>query len=207
MAGRGSLLLSCTKEEAEEMRVRAKAQNRTLSATILKVVLRGIDFDDRMFAEFKARALPPVEPRPGRKIAVHLRCSVAQARRIRAAARRRGATISRYVLYFLSAAWAVEKEREREREKEVVSKFRDVSDDARYGFLLTELDLASTFLQVAQSAGTEEKAVHRIQNARLAYLSAKRFLHRVPMTAAQRIILQKRIKRIEPLLAAAEKEG
>jgi hypothetical protein len=107
MAGRATILISCTRHEAQEMRARAKAQSRTLSATVLKVVLRGVEFEDRMFEEFhRARPLPPPPPNRERKVAVHLRCSIQEARRIRVAARRRGATISGYILYFLRYAWS-----------------------------------------------------------------------------------------------------
>jgi hypothetical protein len=112
MAGRTALLISCTKIEAEEMRAHARAQDRTLSAAVLKVVMRGVDFDDRLSLQFKPRPLPLVPRNRRLKTAVHLRCSVREARRIRAGARRRGATVSGCILHFLRAAWRVERERE-----------------------------------------------------------------------------------------------
>jgi hypothetical protein len=199
MGKRASLLISCTKEEAREVRKRAKAQGRTLSASILNVVMRGVDFDERIFVEFqRIRPLPPDANKRGPKMAVHLRCSAEEANRIRAAAGRRGSTVSGFMLHLLKAAWSVERERERERESTLLSKLGNKSQEVAYGFILVELDLAFTFLQIAENSGTQLRAELCVENAKKAYRSAKRFLERVALTPRQRIFVKEKLEELGP---------
>jgi hypothetical protein len=109
MRNRADLLISCTTMEAAQMRLHAKAQQRTLSATVLRVVLRGIDVDDQLYDRY--HKLGPVRARAIKRdprTAIHLRCSAQDSKRIRDAARRRGTTISALILYFLRASWVAE---------------------------------------------------------------------------------------------------
>jgi hypothetical protein len=213
MAGRSTILISCTREEAEQMHAQARAQSRTLSATVLKVVLRGLEFDDRMFEEFRrARLLPPAPPGRGPKTVVHLRCSSREANWIRAGARRRGATISGYILYFLRSAWMTDRPTDRptDRERELHLRMQDFSklqgeiDKSRYDFIVAELDLALTFFRIAQSTASDQKANRDVAHARKAYFSAKRFLKYDSLTHEQKLRINDKLERLASLIAEIE---
>src|SRR5580704_16232730 len=111
---RTALLIRCNLEEAARVRIEAEKQRRTISGYVLQITLRVVDIDDRLFAKLSAfrttnqflsrRALTT----PGDRTALLVRCSVAEADRIREAARRRDLPINTFVLQSLKRAWAVE---------------------------------------------------------------------------------------------------
>ena len=108
---RTGLLIHCSKQELAEMRRRARGEHRQISSYALSVVMPVVAFEeglrkqyqglDDLFLQLARR--PPAQPRT----TMLLRCSVAEARRIRAAASRRRVTLSGYVLFALHRRWAV----------------------------------------------------------------------------------------------------
>jgi len=87
------------------MRSQAQSEMRTLSAYVLGVVLRALQFDtgfERLPVHFRNK------PRPiGPRTSILVRCSLAEANRIRLAASRRRISISAFVLIQLWRAWRV----------------------------------------------------------------------------------------------------
>jgi hypothetical protein len=103
-------MISCSKEEARTIRGKAEFQRRTISGYVLKIVLKAIQLDERLYENY--RRLAPLnfslfgsKPRP--RTVMLIRCSSQEAARIRSAAKRRDLTISGYVLYCLRASWQV----------------------------------------------------------------------------------------------------
>lgn len=111
---RTALLIRCTTDEAERIRMEAEKQRRTISAYVLQITVRAIAVEDRMFAKMSAyREMNQVLSRralisPGQRTAILVRCSVAEADRIRDTARRRDLPINAFVLHSLKRAWAAE---------------------------------------------------------------------------------------------------
>jgi hypothetical protein len=115
MPDRTALLINCSQRELEQMRAYAEAEHRTLSGYVLNIVMRTVKFDETLFASLNrfAESNPftvPQMPRPaGPRATALLRCSIAEATRIRAAAKRRNTTISAFVLHALQRSWLVTK--------------------------------------------------------------------------------------------------
>jgi uncharacterized protein (DUF1778 family) len=107
MNDRTALLICCSEEEASTIRAQAKEQRRTLSDYVLHIVLRSVDMEERL----SLRQIGPGVPNrsvqkstvglPGPRTALLVRCSTAEAKRIRAAAGKRWMPISRFVLHCL----------------------------------------------------------------------------------------------------------
>src|SRR5215471_19310825 len=105
---RTAILISCSEEEATKIRTRAEFDFRGVSAYVLNIVLRAVELDEKLLGQFhKLSPLPAAIRVPGRRTAVLIRCSDEQAFRIRAAAKRRSTTISRFVLNSLNRNWDV----------------------------------------------------------------------------------------------------
>ena len=108
---RTSLLINCSKKEAQEVRTRAELQRRTVSGYVMNIVVRRIQF-----AEEIPGMNPPVfrlergkrAKAAGPRTTLHIYCSLEDARKIRRAARLGQVTISGFVLHCLSHAWQVE---------------------------------------------------------------------------------------------------
>jgi uncharacterized protein (DUF1778 family) len=105
---RAALIISCSRQEADTVREKAELERRTMSAYMLRIVMRNVLFDERLVATHEALApwdphflSPPAKPRTSMLI----RCSGDEAARIRAAAKRRETTISGFVLHGLSSSW------------------------------------------------------------------------------------------------------
>jgi hypothetical protein len=101
-------MISCSVAEAKQVRKRAKLQRRTMSAYVLNIVLRSVQLDDCLFTQNGRLAVltPPfIRREPGPRTVQLIRCSKRESSRIRMAAKRRGATISAYVLHFLRGSW------------------------------------------------------------------------------------------------------
>ena len=115
MPERTALLINCSQQELELMRSYAEVEHRTLSGYVLNIVMRTVSFDETLFASLNrfaelAPLTPPQPHRPsGPRATTLLRCSVAEATRIRAAAKRRKTTISAYILHTLQRSWSVTK--------------------------------------------------------------------------------------------------
>jgi hypothetical protein len=109
-ANRTALLINCSQQQAKTVRDEATREHRTVSGYVLHIVLRSIDFEDSLFSRHRSlTSLPPPHPerleRP--RTTVLIRCSAEEARRIRAAAKRRDTTMSGYILSTLRRAWDV----------------------------------------------------------------------------------------------------
>lgn len=57
MSDRSAILISCLKQEAAEMRERARLDQRSDSSYLLKILMRWVEFEERLYADF-ARFLP-----------------------------------------------------------------------------------------------------------------------------------------------------
>jgi hypothetical protein len=103
---RAVLLIACSREEASTIRQKAEDESRTISAYVLRIVMRSVQVDDRFFADYRGLApLSPVLVKPKPRTVVLIRCSDKESARIRAAAVRRDATISGYVIRCLRRSW------------------------------------------------------------------------------------------------------
>jgi hypothetical protein len=111
---RTALLIRCSKEEAERVRIEAEKQRRTISGYVLQIMSRAIEIENRLLAKidpytavnqvFSRKSLIGAGPRT----AILVRCSVLEAERIREAARRRDLPINAFVLQALKRSWANE---------------------------------------------------------------------------------------------------
>ena len=111
---RTALLIRCSKEEAERVRIEAEKQRRTISGYVLQIMGRAIEIEDRLLAKinpyspinqtFSRKSLTGEGPRT----AILVRCSILEAERIREAARRRDFPINGFVLQALKRSWASE---------------------------------------------------------------------------------------------------
>jgi hypothetical protein len=110
---RASLLLNCSQKEADEVRKRAKLLSRTVSAYIVRIVMRAVSLSEDFDKSFKAA--PLYWERHARKkksfrprTTLHVYCSAEEAQRIRHAAQVRATTISGFVLRSLHRCWLAE---------------------------------------------------------------------------------------------------
>ena len=112
MPGRTSLLINCSVEEALTIRARAKLERRGISGYVLNIVMRSVDFEEKLLAkagrlQTLRRSLSGTPIRPVRpRTTMLVRCSTAEARRIRRNAKRRDSTISGFVLHCLRRSWS-----------------------------------------------------------------------------------------------------
>jgi uncharacterized protein (DUF1778 family) len=111
MSGRAQLLLRCSVEDAREVRRRAEMEFRTISAYVLRTVLRAAEVERSITAAFPEhrrivwRKQLHAKGKP--RTTMLLRCSRGQAEQVRAAARRRQTSISDYVFLALRRSWRV----------------------------------------------------------------------------------------------------
>ena len=106
---RTALLVRCNAEEADRIRFEAQREHCTISAYVLRVSLRTVAADERQFSkladyggEILSRRSPIV---PGQRTAILVRCEVAEAERIRTAARRHETRINEFILHALKSSW------------------------------------------------------------------------------------------------------
>lgn len=112
MSGRTALLIRCSQMEGTIIRTEAKAERRTVNNYVLNIVLNAVQIEEKLERVSAIRKLdrtPYFAPKTeaALRTAILVRCSVAEANRIRAAARQRGTTISKYVLHTLRRSWNV----------------------------------------------------------------------------------------------------
>jgi hypothetical protein len=72
-------------------------------------------------------------------------------------------------------------------------------EDARYRFVLTELDLAITFANVALSSQHPETRRRNIGHAQQAYDSAARHMNKQPLSMEKERAVQTRIRKLNKL--------
>ena len=134
MPARSQILISCLREEAHEIRERAALDQRSVSSYLLKVLMRWVEFEEKLFLELSRfrhsnrvlmsrRLLLPHGPRT----TILLRCSNEDSHRIRRAAQRRAVTISGFIRQCLRRSWSAADERlKRSRFDELTVQFQPV---------------------------------------------------------------------------------
>lgn len=103
MRNRTALFICCSALEAKTIRQLAQAERRTMSSYVLYILFRVLPFEERIFMVQNYRR--PRSRLIGPRTAVLVRCSIAEANRIRAAAARSGTTISTFVVTHLRRWW------------------------------------------------------------------------------------------------------
>lgn len=94
--------------------MRARRERRSVSGCMLHILVRAVRFDEMIFSQLNrlaglnSSASERSVPALGTKTKILVRCSAEEAERIRPAAKRRDATISKFVMYCLSRSWNVE---------------------------------------------------------------------------------------------------
>lgn len=110
MSDRTALILSCSLEQAATIHQRAALERRTVSAYVLRILMRRLDFEEKLvFRQQESGCLlTPYQPvrTPGKRTTMLIRCSKEEAQRIRTGAKRRSTTISWFVLHTLALAWS-----------------------------------------------------------------------------------------------------
>jgi hypothetical protein len=111
---RTALLVRCSAEEAQRIRIEAEKQRRTISGYVLQITGRAVEIEERLLTRvnpystmntlLSRKALVGAGPRT----AILVRCSTVEADRIREAARRRDVPINAFVLQALRRSWASE---------------------------------------------------------------------------------------------------
>lgn len=114
MNPRTAFLLRCSNPAAETIREKARQSRRSISGYVLGVLDRSLHMEEILsgrtarpndFAGASGRA--PVRE-SGAETAILVRCTDAEADRVRAAARRRDMSISAFVMHCLRRGWSVE---------------------------------------------------------------------------------------------------
>ena len=116
MNPRTAFLLRCSNPAAETIREKARQSRRSISGYVLGVLDGSLHVEEILsgrtarlsdFAGASGRA--PVRE-SGAETAILVRCTDAEADRVRAAARRRDMSISAFVMHCLRRGWSVETE-------------------------------------------------------------------------------------------------
>lgn len=114
MNPRTAFLLRCSNPAAETIREKARQSRRSISGYVLGVLDHSLHMEEILsgrtvrlndYAGTSGRA--PVRE-SGAETAILVRCTDAEADRVRAAARRRDMSISAFVMHCLRQAWSVE---------------------------------------------------------------------------------------------------
>ena len=111
MAFRTSLLIRLSHEDAARIRKEASSEHRSLSGYLLNVLERSFFIEQKLAHGASApmlsrQARGVLGPQCKRlRTAVHLRCTVEQAARIREYAARRQLSISDFVVFSLQRLW------------------------------------------------------------------------------------------------------
>lgn len=109
---RASLLINCSKREAQEVRSRALLQRRTVSGYVVNIVARRIQFAQEIAPRGSLRIVKIAGEKPakatGPRTTLHIYCSFEEARQIRRAARLEAVTISGFVFRCLWHSWQIE---------------------------------------------------------------------------------------------------
>ena len=110
MTDRTALIISCSREQAATIHLRAELERRTVSGYVLRILMRWLDLEERLVSiqQPSRRPLTAYQPVrfPGPRTTMLLRCSKEEAHRIRVGAKRRGTTISWFVLHSLALSWS-----------------------------------------------------------------------------------------------------
>src|SRR5215467_5348611 len=104
---RAQLLICCSQQEAALIREQAEIQQRTISTYVLRIVMRMVDLDEKLFSQHKRLIGLRPTPKPAPRTTMLVRCSAGEATRIRRSAKNRDSSISQFVLYAVHLAWSV----------------------------------------------------------------------------------------------------
>ena len=110
---RTALLIRCTTDEAERIRIEAAKERLSLSGYILSAMTRTLHEEMLLSKLNDYRSMIAVSSRraliaPGPRTALLVRCSESEAERIREAAKRRELPINAFVLQGLKSVWTVQ---------------------------------------------------------------------------------------------------
>ena len=107
MSDRTALIISCSQEEAARIHQRAALERRTVSGYVLRILMRWLDLEERLAKQQEQPLTAYHAVRPsGARTTILIRCSNAEAHRIRAGAKGRCATISWFVIQTLVLSWS-----------------------------------------------------------------------------------------------------
>jgi uncharacterized protein (DUF1778 family) len=115
---RTSLLLRCSPEEAAKVRHHAALEHRSVAGYLLFVLERNLAIEEKYSDAYTPLMIQQSQEEPtGRedRTAIHLRCSVEQANRIRKAAARRQLSISKFIVFALQRSWRAFERVQRDR--------------------------------------------------------------------------------------------
>jgi predicted HicB family RNase H-like nuclease len=116
MGLRTSFLLRCSDSAAETIREKAKQSRRSISGYVLGVLDRSLHMEEILAArtarpnEVAGTSGRVLVRETGAETAILVRCTAAEADRVRAAAKRRDMSISAFVMNCLRRSWNVETE-------------------------------------------------------------------------------------------------
>jgi siroheme synthase (precorrin-2 oxidase/ferrochelatase) len=105
---RTALLIRCAAIDAERIRTEAERARLTISAYVLGISIKAVEFEDRQYSKSTQSDLVPISRKvtdSGPRTAILVRCDNREAERIREAARRRNIPINSFVLQSLKRAW------------------------------------------------------------------------------------------------------
>jgi hypothetical protein len=108
-----SLLIHCSRKDAEQVRTKAKLERRTVSSYVMNIVMRAVEFDERLVVRLGLSPLFKVSGKAkvkgvAPKTTLHIYCTMDEAKRVRQLATLRGITISGFVVGSLRRAWEIE---------------------------------------------------------------------------------------------------
>jgi uncharacterized protein (DUF1778 family) len=105
---RTSLLLRCSPEDAARIRNQAAQEHRSVAGYLLFVLERNLAIEEKYHDGYTPLMVVHVQDERSvreERTAIHLRCSVEQADRIRRAAARRQLSISKFIVFALRRSW------------------------------------------------------------------------------------------------------
>jgi hypothetical protein len=110
MPNRTAILIHCSSVEAREIRRRADLEHRSVSSYMAHVLMSSVGYEEKLFTRLKTfdqlNEVSRVSRRPMRpRTTILLRCSLEESSRIRRAAKRRGMTISGFIVQALRHQW------------------------------------------------------------------------------------------------------
>lgn len=76
---------------------------------------------------------------------------------------------------------------------------------ARFQFIMTELNMALTFLGIAETTADENRVTRNLQFARRAYDTANHFLASAQLTVQMREVLNDKLEQVQAAFEAAAK--
>ena len=102
---RTALLICCSAAEASTIRQEATREFRSISGYMLNILSRMLTYDERFVVGETSLRVRPRRKLNQPRTEILLRCSLAEAKRIRSVARRTNMSISAFVLGRLRLSW------------------------------------------------------------------------------------------------------